>query len=60
MKQVEETFLNGVTKENILLSVGGDQRYVDLNLKERIEYYNSKSENNLEYVESNCEKFLKS
>lgn len=58
VKQVEETFLNGVTKENILLSVGGDQRYVDFNLKERIEYYNSKSENNLEYVESNCEKFF--
>lgn len=58
VKQVEETFLNGVTKENILLSVGGDQRYADFNLKERIAYYNSKSENNLEYIESNCEKFF--
>lgn len=58
VEQVEETFLNGVTKNNILLSVGGDQRYVDFNLKERIEYYNSNSKNNLNYIESNCEEFF--
>lgn len=59
VEKVERTFLDGVTKDNILLSVGGDQRYVDFNLKERIEYYNSQSKNNLEYIESNCEEFFK-
>ena len=34
------------------LPVGGDQRYVDFNLKERIDYYNDRSKNDFEYVES--------
>lgn len=56
---VEKGFLDGVTKENILLSVGGDQRYVDFNLKERIDFYNSKTDRELEYIESSCEEFFK-
>lgn len=58
VEKVENTFLDGVTKENILLSVGGDQRYVDFNLQERIDYYNKNSKNNLTYIESNCEQFF--
>ena len=56
---VEKTFLNGSKTEHILLPVGGDQRFVDFNLKDRIKYYNENSKNNLIYVESTCEKFFK-
>ncbi|WP_294093885.1 glycoside hydrolase family 38 C-terminal domain-containing protein [uncultured Cetobacterium sp.] len=59
IENVEKTFLDGVSKDNILLSVGGDQRYVDFNLKERIEFYNKNSKNNLLYIESNCEEYFK-
>ena len=55
---VEETILDGSATENILLPVGGDQRYVDFNLKERIKYYQDRTKNKFEYVESTCEKFF--
>ncbi len=50
--------MDGSSKENILLPVGGDQRYVDFNIKERIDLYKNKSKHDLEYVESSCEKFF--
>lgn len=59
VNSVEKAFLDGVSKENILLSVGGDQRYVDFNLKERIEFYNSKTNEDIVYIESSCEEFFK-
>ncbi|MDX8336119.1 glycoside hydrolase family 38 N-terminal domain-containing protein [Candidatus Cetobacterium colombiensis] len=59
IKTVEKNFLDGVSKENILLSVGGDQRYVDFNLKDRIKFYNAKTDKDILYVESNCEDFFK-
>ncbi|WP_275372853.1 glycoside hydrolase family 38 C-terminal domain-containing protein [Clostridium tertium] len=58
VEKVEKTILDGSQTENILLPVGGDQRYVDFNLKERIAYYNERSKNNFEYVESDCNKFF--
>ena len=58
VETVENTILDGSSKENILLPVGGDQRYVDFNIKERIDFYKNKSKNDLEYVESSCEKFF--
>lgn len=58
VEKVEKTILDGSQTENILLPVGGDQRYVDFNLKERIAYYNESSKNNFEYVESDCNKFF--
>ncbi|MGL6120083.1 MAG: glycoside hydrolase family 38 C-terminal domain-containing protein, partial [Fusobacteriaceae bacterium] len=59
IENVEKTFLDGVSKDNILLSVGGDQRYVDFNLKDRIDFYNKNSKSNLLYIESNCEEYFK-
>lgn len=58
VEKLEKTILDGSQTENILLPVGGDQRYVDFNLKERIAYYNESSKNNFEYVESDCNKFF--
>ena len=58
IEKVEKTILDGSQTENILLPVGGDQRYVDFNLKERIAYYNERSKNNFDYVESDCNKFF--
>ena len=58
VETVENTILDGSSKENILLPVGGDQRYVDFNIKERIDFYKNKSKHDLEYVESSCEKFF--
>ncbi|MGL4570655.1 MAG: glycoside hydrolase family 38 C-terminal domain-containing protein [Clostridium sp.] len=58
VKVVEETMLNGALTNNILLPVGGDQRYVDFNLNERIDYYNNNTNNNLKYVESTCDEFF--
>lgn len=58
VETVENTILDGVSKENILLPVGGDQRYVDFNIKDRIDLYKNKTKNNLEYVESSCEEFF--
>ncbi|WP_291651098.1 glycoside hydrolase family 38 C-terminal domain-containing protein [Clostridium sp.] len=58
VEKLEKTILDGSQTENILLPVGGDQRYVDFNLKERIAYYNERSKNNFEYIESDCNKFF--
>ncbi|MGG7078264.1 glycoside hydrolase family 38 C-terminal domain-containing protein [Clostridium sardiniense] len=58
VKSVEEKILDGSATENILLPVGGDQRYVDFNIKERIKYYQDRTENNFEYIESSCDEFF--
>lgn len=58
VEKLEKTILDGSQTENILLPVGGDQRYVDFNLKERIAYYNERSKNNFDYAESDCNKFF--
>ena len=55
---VEKTILDGAQTDNILLPVGGDQRFVDFNLKDRIKYYNDRTKNDFEYVESSCDKFF--
>lgn len=38
--EVIETVVDGATIDDIVLPVGGDQRYVDYDLKERISFYN--------------------
>ena len=58
VEKVEKTILDGSQTDNILLPVGGDQRFVDFNLKERIKYYNDRTKNDFEYVESSCDKFF--
>lgn len=58
IKTVEETIQDGALTDTMLLPVGGDQRYVDLNIKERIDFYNRNSINNFEYIESTCDKFF--
>lgn len=58
VEAVEKTILDGSATENILFPVGGDQRYVDFNLKDRIKYYQDRTKNNFKYVESTCEKFF--
>ena len=55
---VEERILDGSGTHNILLPVGGDQRYVDFNIKERIKYYQDKTTHDFEYVESSCDEFF--
>ena len=58
VKSVEENMLDGSATDNILLPVGGDQRYVDFNIKERIKYYQDRTENDFEYIESSCDEFF--
>ncbi|WP_300385463.1 glycoside hydrolase family 38 C-terminal domain-containing protein [Clostridium sp.] len=58
VETVEKKILDGSISDNLLLPVGGDQRYVDYNLKERIKYYQEKTKNDFEYVESSCDKFF--
>ena len=58
VKSVEEKMLDGSATDNILLPVGGDQRYVDFNIKERIKYYQDRTENDFEYIESSCDEFF--
>lgn len=48
------------TSETHLLPVGGDQRAVDFNLKERITLGNDESEETVEFIESNYPSFFKS
>ena len=55
---VENTILDGAQTDTILLPVGGDQRFVDFNLKERIKYYNDRTKNDFEYIESSLDKFF--
>lgn len=40
VKEVMKTIVDGTTLNDIAFPVGGDQRYVDYNLKERINFYN--------------------
>lgn len=56
---VEKRMLDGATTKAQLLPVGGDQRYVDFNLKERITYYNNGTTHNFRYHESDLETFFK-
>lgn len=55
---VEKTFLANTSTTNQLLPLGGDQRYVDFNIKDRIEYYNQHTKNDLVYIESDLETFF--
>lgn len=57
--QIEKRLLDHAICENQLLSVGGDQRYVDFNLHERIQYYNTHTTHDLTYIESDLETFFK-
>lgn len=58
VNQVESRLALGAVCENQLVSVGGDQRYVDFNLKERIAYYNAHTTHNFTYVESDLLTFF--
>lgn len=48
------------TSEAHLLPVGGDQRAVDFNLKDRIALGNEESHESIEFIESNYPRFFKS
>ncbi|MBO0453911.1 glycoside hydrolase family 38 C-terminal domain-containing protein [Candidatus Enterococcus murrayae] len=52
-----ETISEGATGEDLVLPVGGDQRYIDFNLRERIEVYNQKLKN-VELIESSYDRFF--
>lgn len=54
---VEKTILDGAVHD-MLLPLGGDQRYVDFNLKERIEKYNQETQHQFLYEESDCVTYL--
>lgn len=56
---IEERFLQQATKNNQLFPVGGDQRYVDFNLRDRIAYYTTHTTHDIHYVESDLETFFK-
>lgn len=58
VEKVESRILSGAKTTNQLLPLGGDQRYVDFNLKERLQYYNERSMNDIHYFESNLESFF--
>lgn len=55
--EVEEQMLQNAYATHQLCPVGGDQRYVDYNLKERIAYYNMHTTHDIEYCESDLETF---
>lgn len=57
--KIEERFLKQATCRNQLFPVGGDQRYVDFNLQQRIEYYNRHTTHDINYIESDLETFFK-
>ncbi|ETY72881.1 alpha-mannosidase [Lactiplantibacillus fabifermentans T30PCM01] len=49
-----KTIVDGATLNDLALPVGGDQRYVDYNLKDRIDFYNRALENtDYQLTESN-------
>lgn len=54
-----ETITTETTDELAVLPVGGDQRPVDFNLKERIAKANSATSDEIEFVESNYLEFFK-
>lgn len=59
-KKLMKTISKGATTDNWLLPVGGDQRYIDFNLKQRIELYNQKLKTrDIELLESNYAKYFK-
>ena len=58
IETVEKRILDGSLSDNLLLPVGGDQRYVDFDIKQRINYYNSNTKLNFDYVESSCDEFF--
>ena len=57
--KVENRVLNGASTTHQLLPLGGDQRYVDFNLQERLNYYNERSTHDIQYFESDLESFFK-
>ena len=57
--RIEERFLDKAVSRNQLFPVGGDQRYVDFNLQERLQYYNEHTSHGIEYVESDLETFYR-
>lgn len=59
VESVEQKILMNTSTTNQLLPLGGDQRYVDFNLQERIKYYNQHTKHNLLYIESDLETFFK-
>jgi mannosylglycerate hydrolase len=52
------TITQGSSVDDVPLPVGGDQRYVDFNLKERIEFYNQQLKD-AELIESNYPQYFK-
>lgn len=56
--KVEKRILDGASTTHQLLPLGGDQRYVDFNLNERLSYYNERSTHDIQYVESDLESFF--
>ncbi|WP_314576357.1 glycoside hydrolase family 38 C-terminal domain-containing protein [Enterococcus gilvus] len=52
-----ETISDGATGKDLVLPVGGDQRYVDFDLRERMELYNQ-SLSNTDLIESNYALFF--
>lgn len=54
VKEVMKTIVDGTTLDDIAFPVGGDQRYVDYNLKDRINFYNQQLiDQDTQLVESN-------
>lgn len=56
--KVEQRLLAHAGTQVQLLPLGGDQRYVDFNLKERLAYYNERSTHDIHYIESDLEHFF--
>ena len=56
--KVEKRILNGASTTHQLLPLGGDQRYVDFNLQERLAYYNERSTHDIQYFESDLKSFF--
>lgn len=56
-KNMMTTVVQGASVDDVPLPVGGDQRYVDFNLKERISFYNQQLDD-AKLVESNYVKYF--
>lgn len=56
---VEETINKSSTEDIILFPIGSDQRKVDLNYKERLEFYNKETKNDFVYKDCTPEWFFK-
>lgn len=57
--ELVEKISTQATNESHLLPVGGDQRAVDFDLKQRITLANAESKDNIHFIESNYPAFLK-